>query len=84
MAETAKSAVALPLFMKERPTAEAVKDWLEEARPHLTADETSIVDGDLPRTMIKYGGSTVPAALVADPNGSGITAGEIDERLSCA
>ena len=80
MAESAKSAIALPLFLKERPSAEAVRDWLEEAKPMLSADETSIVDGDQPRTMLQYQDNTVPATLVADPGGTGITAGNVAAR----
>ena len=53
MSDTASnSAHSLPLFFKERPAAETVQDWLKVAKPLLTHDETSIVDGDTPRTVV--------------------------------
>ena len=64
MADAAKSASsALALFPKERPSAEAAKDWIEAAKPLLTPDETAIVDGDTPRSLIQYTANTVPAEL---------------------
>ena len=56
MADNALS--ALPLFQKERPTAEAVRAWLDEAKLLLRPDETSLVDGYQPRTLIQYRDST--------------------------
>ena len=73
---------ALPLFQKERPTAEAVRAWLDEAKPLLRPDETSLVDGDTPRTLIQYRDSTVPDALVAGAADAttGITAAHVATR----
>ena len=63
---------ALPLFPKERPSAEQAKEWAEKARPLLKPDETSIVDGDEPRSLLVYKHSSVPAALIADGSVGGM------------
>ena len=69
------AAEALPLFPKERPSAETVKEWVEKAKPLLKPDETALIDGDEPRSLLVYTHSTLPPALVAenDPTGGGMT-----------
>ena len=49
---------ALPLFPKERPSAETVKEWVEKAKPLLKPDETALIDGDEPRSLLVYTHST--------------------------
>ena len=70
-ASTAKSAsasVALPLFPKERPLASEAKDWLDEAKILLPADQRALVDGLTPRSLLGYKPSTVPAVIApGDP-----------------
>ena len=80
MSDTASnSAHSLPLFSKERPAAETVQDWLKLAKPLLSHDETAIVDGDTPRTLIQYRDATVPAVLALDA-GAGIGARDVAHR----
>ena len=69
------AAEALPLFPKERPSAETVKEWVEKVKPLLKPDETALIDGDEPRSLLVYTHSTLPPALVAenDPTGGGMT-----------
>ena len=57
---------ALPLFAKERPSAETVKEWVEKARPLLKPDETALIDGDEPRSLLVYKHSSLPAALIVE------------------
>ena len=48
------AADALPLFPKERPSAETVKEWVEKVKPLLKPDETALIDGDEPRSLLVY------------------------------
>ena len=71
-ASTAKSvsaSVALPLFPKERPLASEAKDWLDEVKTLLPADQRALVDGLTPRPLLGYKASTVPPELDVDQNG---------------
>ena len=72
-ASTAKSAsasVALPLFPKERPLASEAKDWLDEAKILLPADQRALVDGLTPRSLLGYKPSTVPAPIASGDPGA--------------
>ena len=44
-AKPSSASVALPLFPKERPLASEAKDWLDEAKILLPADQRALVDG---------------------------------------
>ena len=71
-ASTAKSvsaSVALPLFPKERPLASEAKDWLDEVKILLPADQRALVDGLTPRPLLGYKASTVPPELAEEKAG---------------
>ena len=71
-ASTAKSvsaSVALPLFPKERPLASEAKDWLDEVKTLLPADQRALVDGLTPRPLLGYKPSTVPVEIPEEKAG---------------
>ena len=43
--KTASASVALTLFPKERPLASEAKDWCDDAKPLLPADQRALIDG---------------------------------------
>ena len=64
--KTASASVALTLFPKERPLASEAKDWCDDAKPLLPADQRALIDGLTPKALLAYSASTVPAEI---PNG---------------
>ena len=71
------AAATLPLFLKERPLASEVKDWVTAAKPLLPADQRALVDGITPRVLIQYTHASVPAALTL---GTDVTAAMVATR----
>ena len=69
-AKPASASVALPLFPKERPLASEAKDWLDEAKILLPADQRALVDWLTPRSLLAYKASTVPAAIADGETGA--------------
>ena len=61
--KTASASVALTLFPKERPLASEAKDWCDDAKPLLPADQRALIDGLTPRALLAYSASTVPAEI---------------------
>ena len=47
-------AALFPLFPGERPQTHLVLDWLKDARPILSADQSSIVARTTPRSLLSY------------------------------
>ena len=79
MADSKPGANVFPLFPEERPSSEAVLKWFEEATPLLTADESSLVGGLMPRSLLLYTAGNVPDPLVV---ANGITETAVASRLS--
>ena len=75
--EAKHAAATLPLFLKERPLASEVKEWITAAKPLLPADQRALVDKITPRVLLAYTPATVPDALVA---GGDVTAGMVATR----
>ena len=74
-AKTASASVALTLFPKERPLAAEAKDWCDDAKPLLPADQRALIDGLTPRALLSYTASTVPAEITAgEPGAAHVTA----------
>ena len=75
-ADAARStaAVSLPLFLKERPLASEVSDWIDSAKTILSSDQKALIDGVPPRSFLVYKHATIPAALVVADHGPGATA----------
>ena len=73
------ASVALPVFTKERPTAEYHQEWAKAARTHFTADQLSLIDGYDPLSLLQYSSATVPGALVANES-AGITPAAVAAR----
>ena len=69
-AKTASASVALTLFPKERPLAAEAKDWCDDAKPLLPADQRALIDGLTPRALLSYTASTVPAEITAGEPGA--------------
>ena len=62
--QTAKSSAStFTVWVKERPTAAWVREWIKGAKQAVTADERSVIDGYTPRSLLEYTHVTVPAEL---------------------
>ena len=68
--KTASASVALTLFPKERPLASEAKDWCDDAKPLLPADQRALIDGLTPRALLAYSASTIPAEIPSGEAGA--------------
>ena len=70
-----------PLFSGERPQTHLVLDWLKDARPIISADQSSIVARTTPRSLLPYKVASMPDELVADTT-TGVTASAVAARAA--
>ena len=65
MGDSKPGANIFPPFPGERPTSEDILKWLKEATPLLTADESALAGGLVPRSLLTYSPSgIVPVPLI--------------------
>ena len=69
-AKTASASVSLTQFPKERPLASEVKDWCDDAKPLLPADQRALINGLTPRSLIAYSASTLPDPIAPGEAGA--------------
>ena len=77
MADSKLGANVFPLFPEERPNAETILKWLEAVTSLLTADESALIGGLPPRSLLIYAPVPVPAPLVV---AAGITESAVATR----
>ena len=63
-------AAAYPPFPGERPDAEQVLKWIDEVTPLFSADESALVVGIEPRSLLVYAHKSIPLVIVAAPAGT--------------
>ena len=74
-------AAAFPLFPGERPPTHSVLEWLKDARPILSADQSALVAKTTPRSLLLYRVASMPDALVADTV-TGVTSSAVASRAA--
>ena len=77
MGDSKPGANIFPPFPGERPTSEDILKWLKEATPLLTADESALAGGLVPRSLLTYSPGIVPVPLVV---ATGITETTVTAR----
>ena len=73
---------AIPLFPGESPMISDVKDWWEDARSLIPADQLATFSSTTPRGALDFTPNTVPEALVVSAANPGTTESMKQQRLA--